>query len=89
MSQRILKVPISLSLDLCLVKQSEPVDTERSFCFKVISPQRTVLLQAEGSRALQEWMTVLSNAISSALLNHRDTTPPAAQDGTTTTPQPV
>lgn len=85
--QKVLKVPISLSLNLCLVKPAEAVDTERSFCFKVISPVRTVLLQAEGSRDLSEWMSVLNNAITAALLSHRDVTPPPTGDAST--PQPM
>ena len=44
------KVPISLNLNLCSVKQAQVTDTERNFCFKVISPIRTLLLQAESSQ---------------------------------------
>jgi Arf-GAP/coiled-coil/ANK repeat/PH domain-containing protein len=43
------KAPISLPLKLCSVKLAEPTDSERNFCFKVISPTRVVLLQAENS----------------------------------------
>ncbi len=87
--QSVLKVPVLLNLNLCTVKPAETVDTERSFCFKVISPQRTVLLQAEGSRELQEWMTVLNNAIGAALLSHKDATPPPTLTPGQSTPQPV
>ncbi|XP_064395493.1 arf-GAP with coiled-coil, ANK repeat and PH domain-containing protein 2-like [Halichondria panicea] len=66
------KVPISLSLNLCSVKPAEAVDTERNFCFKVISPLRSLLLQAESSGDMQDWMNVLTNGISAALFSHRD-----------------
>jgi hypothetical protein len=44
------RVPISLNLNLCSVKPAQVTDTERNFCFKVISPIRSLLLQAESSR---------------------------------------
>ena len=43
------KVPISLNLNLCSVKLAQVTDSERNFCFKVVSPIRTLLLQAEST----------------------------------------
>ncbi|CAI8039126.1 Arf-GAP with coiled-coil, ANK repeat and PH domain-containing protein 3, partial [Geodia barretti] len=68
-----IRVPISLNLNLCSVKPAQVTDTERNFCFKVISPIRSLLLQAESSRDMQQWMEVLQNAISHAL--HCPSTP--------------
>lgn len=67
------KVPISLNLNLCSVKPAQVTDTERNFCFKVISPIRTLLLQAESSQDMQLWMEVLQNGITHAL--HSSPTP--------------
>ena len=44
-----------------------PTDTERNFAFKITSPSRVLLLQAEDSRDLQDWMEVLNNAITFAI----------------------
>ena len=42
-------------------------DTERNFSFKVTSPSRVLLLQAEGSLEMQDWLDTLSNAITHAI----------------------
>ena len=44
-----------------------PTDTERNFAFKITSPSRVLLLQAEDSRDLHDWMEVLNNAITFAI----------------------
>jgi len=64
------KVPISLNLNLCNVKQAQVTDAERNFCFKVISPIRVLLLQAESTQDMQCWMDVLNYAIIHALHGH-------------------
>lgn len=46
---------------------AEVSDTERNFAFKVTSPVRVLLLQAEGSLEVQEWLDVLNNAIAHAI----------------------
>lgn len=42
-------------------------DTERNFSFKVTSPSRVLLLQAEGSLEMQDWLDTLGNAITHAI----------------------
>eukprot|EP01103_Thecamoeba_quadrilineata_P000408 TRINITY_DN10349_c0_g1_i1.p1 TRINITY_DN10349_c0_g1~~TRINITY_DN10349_c0_g1_i1.p1 ORF type:complete len:823 (+),score=135.41 TRINITY_DN10349_c0_g1_i1:21-2489(+) len=48
------------NLLLCSVRNPEDVD--RRFCFELISPQRTLLLQAETQRDLADWITAIQNS---------------------------
>ena len=49
----------ALNLQLCTVKLATEI--ERNFCFFVISPQKALLLQAQDSKALQEWVFILQD----------------------------
>ena len=56
-----------LPLNIFPIQLALPTDTERNFAFKITSPSRVLLLQAEDSRDLQDWMEVLNNAITFAI----------------------
>lgn len=57
--------PIPIDLRLCTVKPSS--DTERRFCFDLVSPVKTFTLQAENDYDLEQWMEYLSMAIQEAI----------------------
>jgi hypothetical protein len=59
-----------MNLSLCTVKNATESETERRFCFFLISPMRSYLLQAETESAYRLWVTVLQNAILKALNSH-------------------
>jgi Arf-GAP with coiled-coil, ANK repeat and PH domain-containing protein len=62
--ERIMPVA-TINLLLCTVKPVQ--DAERQFCFEIVSPQRTYMLQAESREHAAEWIAVLQNAIQDAL----------------------
>ena len=51
------------------MQPAEVNDTERNFSFKVTSPIRVLLLQAEGSLEMQDWLDTLGGAITHAIHN--------------------
>ncbi|XP_015684187.1 arf-GAP with coiled-coil, ANK repeat and PH domain-containing protein 1, partial [Protobothrops mucrosquamatus] len=51
-------------LRLCTVKPCP--DHERRFCFEVVSPSKSCLLQADSERHLQAWMCAVQSSIASA-----------------------
>ncbi|KAL7982990.1 hypothetical protein Chor_013596 [Crotalus horridus] len=51
-------------LRLCTVKLCP--DHERRFCFEVVSPSKSCLLQADSERHLQAWMCAVQSSIASA-----------------------
>ena len=55
----------AVALLLCSVKTRTDID--RRFCFEVISPNKTFLLQAENEEKMNEWITILQNATADAL----------------------
>eukprot|EP01117_Protostelium_nocturnum_P006686 TRINITY_DN2408_c0_g1_i4.p1 TRINITY_DN2408_c0_g1~~TRINITY_DN2408_c0_g1_i4.p1 ORF type:complete len:653 (-),score=236.18 TRINITY_DN2408_c0_g1_i4:38-1996(-) len=59
---------LAINLLLCSVKEKHDID--RRFCFEVISPDKSFLLQAEDEEKMKEWICVIQNAISD-LLNHQ------------------
>jgi len=50
-----------LHLKLCTVKLAPEI--ERNFCFYIISPSRTLLLQAPDSKSLEEWVSILQDGL--------------------------
>lgn len=52
---------------MILSQPAEASDTERNFSFKVTSPLRVLLLQAEGSLQMQDWIDTLGHAITHAI----------------------
>ena len=58
-------------------------DTERNFSFKVTSPVRVLMLQAEGSLEMQDWLETLNNAITHAIhgASHPKDTPTPKKGG--------
>ncbi|KAL1914829.1 uncharacterized protein VTP21DRAFT_7921 [Calcarisporiella thermophila] len=72
----------AVNLRLCNVKVADQAD--RRFCFEVISPQRSYLLQAENEEEMHDWIQCLRNATKNAL--HSDAimdihTPNLSPDG--------
>jgi len=63
--------PVTLSLLTSAVKANAeaPLHTHR-FCFRVVSPQRTLTLQAENAGEQKQWMEAITNAIADALSAH-------------------
>lgn len=59
-------------LRLCTVKHC--MDQERRFCFEVVSPSKTCLLQADSERQQQSWITAVQNSIASAFQERREDT---------------
>ncbi|XP_076850377.1 arf-GAP with coiled-coil, ANK repeat and PH domain-containing protein 3b isoform X2 [Brachyhypopomus gauderio] len=51
-------------LRLCSVKPCE--DTERRFCFEVVSPSKSCMLQAESEKLRQAWIEAVQASIASA-----------------------
>ncbi|XP_070623443.1 arf-GAP with coiled-coil, ANK repeat and PH domain-containing protein 1 [Erythrolamprus reginae] len=60
-------------LRLCTVKPYP--DCERRFCFEVVSPSKTCLLQADSERHLQAWVCAVQNSIASAYSEDRSESP--------------
>uniref|UniRef100_A0A8C3IFC2 Arf-GAP with coiled-coil, ANK repeat and PH domain-containing protein n=1 Tax=Chrysemys picta bellii TaxID=8478 RepID=A0A8C3IFC2_CHRPI len=56
-------------LRLCTVKPCP--DHERRFCFEVVSPSKSCLLQADSDRHQQAWLTAVQNSIASAFSEGR------------------
>lgn len=69
------KHTVSVDLRLCLVKLAQPGDTERCFTFRVIHPNNSLLLQAESSAEMTEWIA----ALQSAAVHAFDDVKPAAE----------
>ncbi|MBN3275032.1 ACAP2 protein, partial [Polyodon spathula] len=55
---------------LCTVKQCP--DNERRFCFEVVSPSKSCLLQADSERQQQAWILAVQNSIATAFQEHRE-----------------
>lgn len=55
---------VAANLRLCSVR---PCDSERRFCFEVISPAKSYVLQAENEMDMHAWIDVLHTAIGIAL----------------------
>lgn len=55
----------AINLLLCSVKAKDDID--RRFCFEVISPDKTYLLQAENEEQMHDWISILQNATADAL----------------------
>ena len=56
---------IETDLRICLVRPLTDID--RRFCFEVISPNKSHVLQADNEDLYQRWMAVLQYQISSAI----------------------
>jgi len=54
-----------LDVQLCTVKENR--DAKLRWVFNIISPQETLLLQADSNEAFQDWMNVIQNAIGAQL----------------------
>ncbi|XP_013144075.1 PREDICTED: arf-GAP with coiled-coil, ANK repeat and PH domain-containing protein 2 isoform X2 [Papilio polytes] len=64
-------------LRLCTVK---PVlDGERRFCFEVLSPSKSHMLQADSEEMVSSWMAALQSGIRSAIQQGRGRDPPDTQ----------
>ncbi|KAI1898798.1 hypothetical protein AGOR_G00076070 [Albula goreensis] len=57
-------------LRLCTVKPC--MDNERRFCFEVVSPSKSCLLQADSERQQQGWISAVQNSIASAFQDRRE-----------------
>uniref|UniRef100_A0A8C6TFK1 Arf-GAP with coiled-coil, ANK repeat and PH domain-containing protein n=1 Tax=Neogobius melanostomus TaxID=47308 RepID=A0A8C6TFK1_9GOBI len=67
-------------LRLCTVKPS--AENERRFCFEVVSPSKSCLLQADSERQQQAWISAVQNSIASAFQERReDTHSPVSPSG--------
>ncbi|PKY49153.1 ArfGap-domain-containing protein [Rhizophagus irregularis] len=61
----------SITLRLCHIK---PVNsTDRRFCFEVISPNRTYVLQAENQEEMRDWIYCLQTTAQDAIYSHQST----------------
>lgn len=54
------------SLLLCTIQMQDPGEIGRRFCFSVVTPHRTLTLQAESEPECGQWVDVLRNAIERA-----------------------
>uniref|UniRef100_A0AAR2IMR5 Arf-GAP with coiled-coil, ANK repeat and PH domain-containing protein n=1 Tax=Pygocentrus nattereri TaxID=42514 RepID=A0AAR2IMR5_PYGNA len=57
-------------LRLCTVKQCE--DVERRFCFEVVSPTKSCMLQADSEKLRQAWTKAVQNSIATAYRENGD-----------------
>ncbi|CAG7725014.1 unnamed protein product [Allacma fusca] len=75
-------------LRICLVRPMAECD--RRFCFELISPNKTHILQADGEEVFQAWVAALQASISSAIHNspatryHEDSSPPSTKNNSAT-----
>uniref|UniRef100_A0A8C3Y2F0 Arf-GAP with coiled-coil, ANK repeat and PH domain-containing protein n=1 Tax=Catharus ustulatus TaxID=91951 RepID=A0A8C3Y2F0_CATUS len=60
-------------LRLCSVKPCE--DIERRFCFEVVSPTKSCMLQADSEKLRQAWIQAVQASIASAYRESPDTSP--------------
>ncbi|XP_062840601.1 arf-GAP with coiled-coil, ANK repeat and PH domain-containing protein 1 [Anolis carolinensis] len=67
-------------LRLCTVKPCP--DHERRFCFEVVSPSKSCLLQADSERHQQAWVCAVQNSIASAYNEERPEFPGQALERT-------
>lgn len=58
-------VVVSEDLRICTVKMAE--DQERRFCFEVVTPARSCLLQADSEAVRKRWLAYLEAGIARAL----------------------
>lgn len=65
-----MKTVMEEDLRLCTVKPAQ--ESERRFCFEVLSPSKTHMLQADSQESYDCWITALQSGISHAL-NHQPT----------------
>ncbi|XP_032472004.1 arf-GAP with coiled-coil, ANK repeat and PH domain-containing protein 1 isoform X1 [Phocoena sinus] len=66
------KDPVTVVVDdlrLCTVKLCP--DSERRFCFEVVSPSKSCLLQADSERLLQLWVSAVQSSIATAFSQAR------------------
>uniref|UniRef100_A0A8B9J6F0 Arf-GAP with coiled-coil, ANK repeat and PH domain-containing protein n=1 Tax=Astyanax mexicanus TaxID=7994 RepID=A0A8B9J6F0_ASTMX len=68
-------------LRLCTVKPCN--EQERRFCFEVVSPSKSCLLQADSERQQQAWMSAVQNSIASAFQERREDTQSPVSDTNT------
>ncbi|KAF5911824.1 hypothetical protein HPG69_015802, partial [Diceros bicornis minor] len=64
--------PVTVVVDdlrLCTVKLCP--DSERRFCFEVVSPSKSCLLQADSERLLQLWISAVQSSIATAFSQAR------------------
>ncbi|XP_006863422.1 PREDICTED: arf-GAP with coiled-coil, ANK repeat and PH domain-containing protein 1 [Chrysochloris asiatica] len=77
--QKKYKDPVTVVVDdlrLCTVKLCP--DSERRFCFEVVSPSKSCLLQADSERLLQLWVSAVQSSIATAFSQaHLDDNPRA------------
>ncbi|XP_077445805.1 arf-GAP with coiled-coil, ANK repeat and PH domain-containing protein 1 isoform X2 [Stigmatopora argus] len=73
-------------LRLCTVKPNH--DNERRFCFEVVSPSKSCLLQADTERQQHAWIGAVQSSIASAFQERRDD-PRGAGSHSTSTGEPV
>uniref|UniRef100_A0A3P8WEU1 Arf-GAP with coiled-coil, ANK repeat and PH domain-containing protein n=1 Tax=Cynoglossus semilaevis TaxID=244447 RepID=A0A3P8WEU1_CYNSE len=57
-------------LRLCTVKHCE--DIERRFCFEVVSPTKSCMMQADSEKLRQAWIKAVQNSIASAFRDKGD-----------------
>ncbi|XP_046713364.1 arf-GAP with coiled-coil, ANK repeat and PH domain-containing protein 2-like isoform X2 [Silurus meridionalis] len=57
-------------LRLCTVKQCE--DIERRFCFEVVSPTKSCMMQADSEKLKQAWIRAMQNSIATAFRDRSD-----------------
>uniref|UniRef100_A0A8C7AD59 Arf-GAP with coiled-coil, ANK repeat and PH domain-containing protein n=1 Tax=Neovison vison TaxID=452646 RepID=A0A8C7AD59_NEOVI len=70
--QKKYKDPVTVVVDdlrLCTVKLCP--DSERRFCFEVVSPSKSCLLQADSERLLHRWVSAVQSSIASAFSQAR------------------
>ncbi|XP_070249719.1 arf-GAP with coiled-coil, ANK repeat and PH domain-containing protein 1 isoform X1 [Myotis yumanensis] len=70
--QKKYKDPVTVVVDdlrLCTVKLCP--DSERRFCFEVVSPSKSCFLQADSERLLQLWVSAVQSSIATAFSQSR------------------
>lgn len=69
--------PHSDPIDLKLASVREARNSERRFCFEVITPHFTRVYQAPSDEDVKSWIGAINNAIQKALMDARDSVPNA------------
>ncbi|KAG5684221.1 hypothetical protein PVAND_013459 [Polypedilum vanderplanki] len=63
-------IPVTMEDDLKLCAVRPLMDSDRRFCFEVISPTKSHILQADSESQYQAWIQALQSAIGNAIQNN-------------------
>eukprot|EP01134_Creolimax_fragrantissima_P002836 CFRG2836T1 len=81
-------VPPAFSANLMVCTVKKMTDIDRNYCFTVISPQKTLILQGESRASIESWIQIFINAIAFSLNNQNRRLGPGSPTSALTTLDP-